>query len=123
MAKQPSKTKDVTEAFDDGTGEVAGPSPTGDQDGPTIESNVPIPNIMRRKYPFDKMKPGDSFEVRADKALVTELGETKALQRLRSSLSSSAASYAKRNPRFKLVVRKTGPATLRCWAVQKADDE
>lgn len=104
------------------SGQTTGPAEIPDENL-SVESGVPIPPVTRRKYPFHKMKPGDSFEVKADPRLVTEHGETTALQRLRSSLSSSATSYAKRNPKFKLVVRKTGPRTLRCWAVESEGSE
>lgn len=85
-----------------------------------IEKGVPVPPTHRRKYPFHKMTPGHSFEVSTLRADVEKLGEKEALAKLRSSLSSSAASFSHRHDGVKMVVRKTGPRTLRCWCV--ADD-
>lgn len=100
----------------------AAPEPEPDDEtGVEIEKNVPVPSNQRRKYPFHKMKPGDSFEVKTDHKDVAELGKSGAMAKLRSSLSSSAASFSRRHPKVKMIVRKTGPRTLRCWCVDNEE--
>lgn len=92
-----------------------------------VESDVPIPTVSRRKYPFDEMAPNDSFEVFTTPAKRQEYGAEGALKRLRSSLSSSATAYCKRvqgskhRPDVKMVIRKTGDHSLRCWCVLDED--
>ena len=85
--------------------------------GVTIDDDVPIPAVARRKYPFASMEPGQSFQVRlTSEALEKADGDIiLAMQRLRSSLSSSATSFQKSHPQYKFIIRKTTPRTLRCW--------
>lgn len=83
-----------------------------------IESDKPIPRATTRKYPFHKMSIGDSFEVRINEDVIAERGLATAVRLQRSALSSSASSFNKRNDDRRMVVRKTGPKTLRCWCVE-----
>lgn len=83
-----------------------------------IESDKPMPKSHGRKYPFHKMQPGDSFEVKVNPAVIEERGLTEAVRLQRSALSSSASSFNKRNKDRRMVVRKTGPTSLRCWCVE-----
>ena len=82
-----------------------------------IERTTPPPPSSKRKYPFDKMRIGDSFEVRVRKAMIEEKGLPEALRLTRSALSSSASAFNRRNDDRRMVVRKTGDTTLRCWCV------
>ena len=82
-----------------------------------IESDKPLPKPSSRKYPFEKMRLGDSFEVKVDPAVIEERGLTDAVRLQRSALSSSASNFNKRHDDRRMVVRKTGPTTLRCWCV------
>lgn len=112
------------EAEDEGGAETVQPEPPAAEqtvDDVELEEGVPVPPVSRRKYPFHKMKPGHSFEVETTRAMRDEVGPKEALHRLRSSLSSSAASFSRRHPNIKMVVRKTGPDSLRCWC-QENDD-
>lgn len=70
-----------------------------------IEKNIPIPNRERHvsKYPFGKMKVGDSFFL-----LATDTNANK--------IRSAAAWYAVRNG-FKFTVRKEGEG-VRCWRIK-----
>lgn len=85
-----------------------------------VESNVPVPKVSRRKYPFDKMNPDvDSFEVVTKVEQREKYGPEGALKRLRSSLSSSANAYAKRVGGVRPSIHRTGDHSLRCWLVSK----
>jgi hypothetical protein len=65
-----------------------------------IERNIPIPG--RSKYPFGKMKPGDSFLLHNTHY---------------RSAAVSAVDFAKRkNPPWLFSVRRT-PKGYRCWRV------
>jgi len=91
------------------------PAKSGQQRIGEVESDVPVPRVTRRKYPFESMGFGDSFEVETDPAVRKEVGPQTALNRLRSSLSSSATSWCKTHPDSRMVIRKVGKHTLRCW--------
>lgn len=101
--------------------EPTAPTPSSDPNDYVIEEDVPVPAVLRRRYPFDQMAVGHSFAVSADPEDVQELGSTHALRRVRSSLSSSAASYMKRNPHVNLIVRKVDETTVRCWRVANSE--
>lgn len=121
--EQPSVQRSTTEPQEDHA-EPPSSSPKDTSNIGTVESDVPIPSVSRRKYPFDNMEPGDSFEVTTKPVQREKYGSDGALKRLRSSLSSSATSYCKRasagkNGRnLKMVIRKTGDHSLRCWCVE-----
>lgn len=70
-----------------------------------IEYGVPLYRKVtgaKRKYPFDKMGIGDSFEIPGKKA---------------ASARQCAFKYGKEhNKRFSL--RKTGTDTFRCWRIK-----
>ena len=68
--------------------------------GIMIEKNVPIPEPRRRKYPFSKMKIGDSFFIEDTSAKVR----------------ASASSYGKRLNR-EFITRREGNG-VRCWRVK-----
>ena len=82
-----------------------------------IERDKPMPKPTTRKYPFNKMRIGDSFEVRIKPEVIEERGLSDAVRLQRSALSSSASNFNKRHSDRRMVIRKTGPTTLRCWCV------
>ena len=88
-----------------------------------VETGVPLPT-NRRKYPFDKMVPNvSSFAVSPTEEQVEAYGMAGAMSRLRSSLTSSAAAYARRREGIKMIVRKDPDEenTLRCWMMSDED--
>ena len=69
-----------------------------------IEKNIPIPTFSRsRKYPFDKMKIGDSFLV--------SLGEDRSVR--------NCAAAAGRRHNMKFICRQTsGENNIRVWRLK-----
>ena len=99
-----------------------GDEPTGEDENTDgyefgIERSEPPPPPVKRKYPFHKMRIGDSFEVRVKPDVVAERGLADAMRMTRSALSSSASAFNRAAEDRKMVVRKTGKTTLRCWCV------
>lgn len=126
--EETSVQRSTTEPQEEPAEAAETPSPAKDTSNVgEIESGVPIPSVSRRKYRFDEMEPGDSFEVFTTTAQREKYGSEGALKRLRSSLSSSATAYCKRvqgsknRPDVKMVIRKTGDHSLRCWCVLDED--
>lgn len=68
-----------------------------------IESNIPalMPKASYRKYPFNEMKPGDSFLINGDAAP--------------SVVSTSTHAFGRKHG-WKFSVRKT-PDGHRCWRI------
>ena len=66
---------------------------------PPIDSNVPLP----MKYPFDKMKVGDSFLVPSD---VT-----------RQAVAVAASRYGKAH-NMKFSTRQLKDGSFRCWRIE-----
>lgn len=77
-----------------------------------IQKNIPVSGVHRAlgpsfRYPFDKMMPGESFELKSTKTDIR-----KAVSRT----SSAAASFVKRsNKAARFAVRRTSDTTLRVW--------
>ena len=69
-----------------------------------IEPGIPQPNNYMR-YPFGAMLVGDSFRA------------TPATVKVRKSLASSSANYAKRHPGYRFTVRKV-KGGYRVWRVK-----
>jgi len=83
-----------------------------------IEDSKPLPPKRKPKYPFAAMEVGQSFQIPITDADVEEHGdESTALARVRSAVSSSAAAFNRQGLGRKIVVRKTGERSLRCWCV------
>jgi len=80
-----------------------------------IQKNIPVSGTFRSlgahlRYPFDKMLPGESFEVKVTK--------TDARRRV-ANLSSACASFVKRSNRAaKFTVRRTNETTIRVWRIK-----
>lgn len=69
-----------------------------------IEYGIPLArnnDLRKRKYPFNKMDVGDSFEIPFKKV---------------SAVRQSATNYAKDHG-VKFSVRRTGTDTARCWRI------
>lgn len=80
-----------------------------------IQKNIPVSGTFRSlgahlRYPFDKMMPGESFEVKVTK--------TDARKKV-SNLSSACTAYVKRGNRAaKFTVRRTTDTTIRVWRIK-----
>lgn len=68
-----------------------------------IERGIPVPERRKRKYPFEDMQPGDSFEVPLN-------GDT--LFRTRSRIQGSMAHF--RTKGWSFTTRKTDTG-IRVW--------
>ena len=66
---------------------------------PRIDKNVPLP----KKYPFAKMKIGDSFAVPPDVN--------------RSAVSVAAMRFGRKHG-MKFTVRQVADKTFRCWRIE-----
>jgi hypothetical protein len=81
-----------------------------------IEKGVPLPSRRTKDallYPFDQMVPGDSFAV--------TLPEGREIKWLRQRLSSSFASWAKRNARGAQAATRVEPdgRSVRIWMLTR----
>lgn len=73
----------------------------------TIDTNVPMPDDFRRKYPFSSMEVGDSFFIE---------GDAKALRNVRSAMFHYARPFAALMFKARQV-EEEGVVGVRCWRV------
>lgn len=67
-----------------------------------LDSGIPVPKVVAQaRYPFGKMKPGDSFVIKEED---------------RVRVSVAASQYARRSPlKIKFATRKMEDGTVRIW--------
>ena len=98
--------------------EPAQAAPAGGAGNAEYDVSSPEPGVQmphnRYKYPFVDMKVGDSFAVTLKEKIEDEAELKRRLKAMRSSLSSAASNYGRRN-NVTLIVRKTGDKSFRCW--------
>jgi hypothetical protein len=71
-----------------------------------IEKKVPLPNAGSRfsAYPFEAMEVGDSFAI--------------ATREDAERVRGTAYSWAHRNGKAKLTIRRQADGTYRCWRIE-----
>ncbi|KKK57043.1 hypothetical protein LCGC14_3058470 [marine sediment metagenome] len=79
-----------------------------------IEKNIPIPKSRwrERKYPFPKMKIGDSFFVPLN---------GRKTKRVQPSIVSAGHRYQNQNKRFttRIIIKKDVEIGIGCWCVKR----